>query len=73
MAKKQPTISKTQFNEDEITALKELVGYVLQYDAIRPPYSGGIESVLIKLQLLNSESPEMKNPAAFQRPPVKMQ
>jgi hypothetical protein len=62
-----------QFTNDDIEALKLLVGYVLAFDVVRPPYAGEVQSVLTKLGLVQKDSPERHAVSASMRAPVKMQ
>lgn len=67
------TPAAVQFTTDDIEALKVLVGYVLALDVVRPPYTGDVQTVLMKLGLLHKDSPEMHATAASLRAPVRMQ
>ncbi|MEO8127295.1 MAG: hypothetical protein ABJF23_29080 [Bryobacteraceae bacterium] len=60
------------FSRAELDALKSLLGYVLASDAVRPPYSAVVQSVLTKLGLVKVATPEMERSAASSGAPVRM-
>ncbi len=61
------------FTAAEVEALRILLGFVRDYDVVRAPYPGEIQSVLAKLSMIDKDSPEMSSQAASLRAPVRMQ